>query len=416
MTLGCFRKTVIVLKGYPRLSETFIAQEIRALEQRGFEFVIYSMRWPTDPYVHPVHDEIAAPIYYLPEYLHDEPIRVLRCVLKSIWRPRFWAAFPQFLIDFVRDRSRNRVRRFGQAIVLAAEIPDDIGWLHCHFIHTPASVTAYASRISGLSWTCSAHAKDIWTSPEWELKDKLRAARWTVTCTKFGYDYLRKLVPERKSVHLCYHGLDLDRFGHYKRVFSLRDGSSIEDPVLVISVGRAVAKKGYDILLRALSLLPSDLSWQFCHIGGGDELDALQRMADELGIGDRTTWLGPQQQTVVLENYRKSDLFVLACRVASDGDRDGLPNVLVEASSQGLACISTDVSGVPELLINNETGLVVPPEDPKELALALEQAIRNPSLRKKLGTAAEKRVRKAFDLQSGIDQLASLFRNEWGRL
>ncbi len=293
--MGCALKTAVVLKGYPRLSETFIAQEIQALEKRGFQFVIYSMRWPTDPYVHPVHDEIAAPVSYLPEYLHDEPIRVLRCVLKMIWRLRFWAAFRQFLFDFVRDRTRNRIRRFGQAIVLAAEMPEDIGWLHCHFIHTPASVTAYASRISGLSWTCSAHAKDIWTSPEWELKDKLRAARWTVTCTKFGYDYLRELVPEEKRVQLCYHGLDLDRFRHFERVVSSRDGSNIEDPVLILSVGRAVPKKGYDILLHALSLLPSDLCWQFRHIGGGDELDYLQRLAVELGIGGRTTWIGPQE-------------------------------------------------------------------------------------------------------------------------
>lgn len=166
----------IVLKGYPRLSETFIAQEILALQNAGFALTLVSLRRPTDKARHPIHEQITAPVVYLPEYLHDEPLRVLRAVLACLPRPGFAGAFAGFLKDLARDFTRNRVRRFGQACVMAAEVAPGVGWLHAHFIHTPASATAYASRICALPWSCSAHAKDIWTSPDWELRGKLADA------------------------------------------------------------------------------------------------------------------------------------------------------------------------------------------------------------------------------------------------
>ncbi|KQV38073.1 MULTISPECIES: glycosyltransferase family 4 protein [unclassified Rhizobium] len=407
------RKIIVVLKGYPRLSETFIAQELLGLEKAGFDLTLVSMRRPTDAKRHPIHDEIRAPVLYLPEYLHEEPIRVLKGLIAAWRKPGFKAAFCAFLKDFRRDISRNRIRRFGQAAVLAAEWPDGGEWLHAHFIHTPASVTAYASMLTGVPWTCSAHAKDIWTSPAWELEGKLAENRWTVTCTHTGFDYLRSLSRDESYVHLSYHGLDLTRFGPYAGAHSNRDGSDSADPVTILSVGRAVTKKGYDVLLRAFALLPKDLNWRFEHIGAGEQQKPMKALAAELGIAERIEWRGALAQTEVLERYRNSDIFALACRIAPDGDRDGLPNVLVEASSQRLVCVSTDVSGVPELLKDGENGFVVPPEDPQALAAALETAIRNPALRQKLGNAAEDRVRREFDHNASIRQLKTLFENEW---
>ncbi|TIX87883.1 glycosyltransferase family 4 protein [Rhizobium sp. P44RR-XXIV] len=407
------KKILVVLKGYPRLSETFIAQELLGLEKAGFDLTLISMRKPTDKKRHPVHDEIKARVVYLPEYLHDEPLRVLRAFLAGIGKPGFKPLFKQFWADLKRDLTPNRVRRFGQALVLAHEWPDNGEWLHAHFIHTPASVTAYASIMTGIPWTCSAHAKDIWTSPDWELSEKLGRARWTVTCTRTGFDHMRGLTEMRDNVHLSYHGLDLDRFGSFAGEHSARNGSEISDPALILSVGRAVEKKGYDVLLRALALLPGDLNWRFTHIGGGDGLAKLKALAETLGITDRITWKGALAQEDVLAHYRQSDIFALACRVAADGDRDGLPNVLVEASSQRLVCVSTNISGVPELLEDGENGFVVPSEDPQALAAALELAIRNPALRHRLGEAAERRVREHFDYHASIRQLTGLFEEQW---
>ena len=407
------RKIVVVLKGYPRLSETFIAQELLGLERAGFDLILFALRRPTDAQRHPVHDEIKAPVHYLPEYLHREPVRVLRSLFAALPRPGFWRALKSLAADIPRDFTRNRVRRFGQALVLAAEWPQDAGWLHAHFVHTPASVTRYASQLRGQPWSCSAHAKDIWTSADWDLAGKLSSARWTVTCTQTGFDRLKKLANGSSSVHLSYHGLDLDRFGSFDAARKQHDGSAPDEPVLILSVGRAVAKKGYDTLLEALALLPGDLAWRFEHIGGGEELERLKALARKLGLEGRVSWKGALAQKEVLEHYRSADIFALACRITADGDRDGLPNVLVEAASQRLACVSTDISGVPELLSSDETGLLIPSENPAALAQALERLIRDPALRARLGDAAERRVRGNFDHMASIGQLKDLFEREW---
>ena len=331
-----------VLKGYPRLSETFIAQEILALERRGLDIRIFSLRRPTDGRRHPIHDEIAAAIEYLPEYLHLAPRRVWRAWRAARRRPGYGAARATWLRDLKRDPTRNRVRRFGQALVLAHELPPDIGHLHAHFLHTPASVARYAAKLAGLPWSCSAHAKDIWTTPGWEKAEKLADADWLVACTKAAVDHLRTLAPRPESASLAYHGLDLSRFAAAP---APRRGAN--EAAIILSVGRAVAKKGYDDLLAALAALPREPSWRFVHVGGGPLLPALERQAAEAGIADRVEWRGPATQDEVLARYRAADLFVLASRVVADGDRDGLPNVLMEAQSQALACVATRVSGIP---------------------------------------------------------------------
>ena len=201
-----------ILKGYPRLSETFIAQEIHALERRGLSLFIYSLRRPADPAIHPVHREIAAPVTYLPEYLKDQPLRVLRGWWSARRMSGYRGARRTFLGNLLRDPTPNRVRRFGQACVLAAELPDGITRLHAHFLHTPASVTRYAAQIAGLPWSASAHAKDIWTTPDWELAEKLNDADWVVTCTAAGRARLGALAPSPDKVGLVYHGLDLSAF------------------------------------------------------------------------------------------------------------------------------------------------------------------------------------------------------------
>jgi len=309
-------RVAFVLKGYPRLSETFIAQEIAALEQRGLQILIVSLRHPTDARRHPVHAEIRARVAYLPEYLYQEPFRVLRAWSRVRRWPSYRAARALWLRDLARDPTPNRVRRFGQALVLAAELPADVRHLHAHFLHTPASVTRYAAQLCGLHWTGSAHAKDIWTTPEWEKREKLASCDWLVTCTAANRDHLAALAPPGR-VELVYHGLDLARFPPLPAPpTAARNGSDAGDPIKILSVGRLVEKKGTDVLLEALARLPPELHWRLVHVGGGPLKHRLERRARALGLADRIAWRGMLPQQELLEQYRSADLFVLASRIA----------------------------------------------------------------------------------------------------
>ncbi|HWU01049.1 MAG TPA: glycosyltransferase [Terriglobales bacterium] len=417
---------LFLLKGYPRLSETFIAQEIRALELAGMPLRLISLRFPTDKHVHPIHREIVAPVTYLPEYLHQEPLRVLRGWWRARRLPGYRAAFRTWLGDLKRDRTRNRVRRFGQACVLAAEIADGrhgaVKRLHAHFLHTPATVAYYCSQMTLIPWSCSAHAKDIWTIPDWEKREKLADLDWLVTCTASGCRHLHDLNPGSKAptdrkveagpeadkVSLVYHGLDFSRFPAPAE----RAARPANAPLVILSVGRAVPKKGYPDLLQALARLPEDLDWRFRHIGGGPELPGVKQLAEQLGLAGRITWQGALPQDQVLAAYRDADLFVLASRITADGDRDGLPNVLMEAQSQALAVIASDISGVPELVCHGETGWLVPSENPAALAEAIELLLRDPVRRQALAQAGFARVHHDFTMQAGIADLVSRFRRD----
>ena len=413
MTTGPAPRIAVAMKGYPRLSETFIAQELLGLQQRGVAFEIWSLRHPTDAARHLMHRQITAPLRYLPEYLHDEPGRVARGVMSAVTRPGFAKLFAVFLRDLARDRTRNRLRRLGQACVMARELPAEILHLHVHYLHTPASVIRYAALLRGLSWSFSAHAKDIWTTPDWEKSEKIADAAWGVTCTQDGFRELGRLADRPDKVALVYHGLDLARFPA-PAPRSGRDGADPGDPVRFVTIGRAVAKKGFDDLLAALARLPGDLHWRLTHIGGGEMLKVLQEKARAFGLDDRIVWAGPKAQDEVVAALRGADLFVLPSKQAGDGDRDGLPNVVMEAASQALPIVATDFAGIPEFVRPGVEGLLVQPGDVGGLAAALVELARSPDRREQLGDGALARLTGAFSAAAGLDRVAARLRASAG--
>lgn len=399
----------VVLKGWPRLSETFIARELHALEQRGFGLRLYALRHPTDRAAHAVNQAVQAPVVYLPEYLWREPYRVWRSWRRARRLPGYAPAKRQWLRDLWRDRTPNRIRRFGQALVMAAEMDPDVAHLYAHFLHTPASVARYTAKLRGLRWSVSAHAKDIWTSPAWEKAEKLGEAEWVVTCTAAGRDHLHGLSAGR-PVDLVHHGLDTTGFPP-AAARPPHDGGDATRRVTLLSVGRAVPKKGFADLLSALALLPRDLHWRFVHVGGGPLLAELKHAADRLALSSRIEWRGAQTEDAVRAAYRAADLFTLASRTMPDGDRDGIPNVLAEAMSQGLAVVSTRTGAIPELVAHDKTGLLVAAGDPRALAEALATLIRDPARRAAFGAAGEARIRQEFPASRGIDRLSALLSN-----
>jgi glycosyltransferase involved in cell wall biosynthesis len=316
-----------------------------------------------------------------------------------------------FCLDLLRDPTPNRLRRLGQAFVLAQEIDPSVGLLHVHYLHTPASVVRYAALLAGRQFSFSAHAKDIWTTPDWEKREKIADSLWGVACTRSGADELMRVsAPESQGrVALLYHGLDLTRFPTPPAIRRPRDGSDPADPVEIVTVGRAVAKKGFDDLLAALASLPEGLAWRLTHIGAGELRPALQRQGERLGLAERITWRGALPQSDVIEALRAADLFVLPCKEGKKGDRDGLPNVLMEAATQALPILSTRFAGVPEFVRDGVEGDLVAPGDVGALAIAVQRMLEDPARRARLGAAALERVRTAFSFEAGIAALVERF-------
>ena len=399
----------VVVKGYPRLSETFIANELHALEKRGVNLAIVSLRKPSDTKHHAVHDAIKAPVLYLPEYLHEEPLRVARAAIAGLHRPGFGRALRAFWRDFLRDPSRNRVRRFGQALVIAAERCNSIAHLHAHFMHTPGSVARYTAILLGLRYSLSAHARDIWTTPPAERALKLSDAAFTVTCTAEARAQLAKDAPASADrIHLVYHGVDAASFTPAPQ--SARDGTNAADPVRILSIGRLVEKKGYDVLLRALVQLPHDVHWRFTHLGGGPLATALIAQAASLGLADRIAWRGAQSHDAVRAALTEADLFALACRTDRDGDRDGLPNVLLEAAASALPIAATRTAAIAELVADDANGILVDEGDANAMAAAVARLSRDPALRARLAAAARETALARFSPEPGYDRIAALLR------
>ncbi len=192
---------------------------------------------------------------------------------------------------------------------------------------------------------------------------------------------------------------------------SARDGSDANDPIRLLTVGRAVAKKGIDTLLDALALLPEELQWRWTHIGGGPLRETLRAQASQLGLIDRCEFLGGRPQEEVIAAYVDGDLFVLPCRIDRTGDRDGLPNVMVESLALALPVISTPMSGIVELVHDGENGLLVPSDDPRRLADAIAKLTRAPRQRQAYGKAGSATARKKFDHRAQIGALIAKLRN-----
>jgi glycosyltransferase involved in cell wall biosynthesis len=179
----------------------------------------------------------------------------------------------------------------------------------------------------------------------------------------------------------------------------------------LLAVGRAVDKKGFDGLLSALAALPPALHWRLTHIGAGPGLSELQRQAQSLGLSDRIDWQGARTQDHVLRSMRAADLFLMTSRITADGDRDGLPNVLMEAQSQALPVIATQVSAIPELVQHGRTGVLVPPEDADAICAAIQGLASDPGRRTRLGAAGATRLHKDFGSDAGLDRLVSRLRD-----
>jgi glycosyltransferase involved in cell wall biosynthesis len=422
-----------VLMGFPRVSETFIASEMHRVEQAGVRvrlFVIKPVEERERGLRHPVVDAINA----TPEYLPDSSL--LTAPLHR-WRPAHLKPFLPALRRLARTRPRGLARAletaFGQAVrdrrtplsgprkiyikelLQAVALADrltrapEVRHLHAHFAHGTTTVTWLAAQITGLEFSFTGHARDIYApqlNPQGWLERKLRAARFVVTCTEANVRHLRRIAPDAR-VHLVYHGLSAD----FARLLAAPAAPAPSNRALhVLGVGRLVAKKGFDVLVDACAVLDRrGVPFDALIVGQDDNHgDHIRERIAQRGLTHRIGLPGAMTPSELLAEYRKASVLCMPCRLLPD-DRDGIPNVLVEAMAAGTPVVATTVSGIPELVEDGINGLLVAPEEPEALADALLRLHDDPDLGTRLRAAARAAVSERFDGDRLAGELAALF-------
>ncbi len=376
-----------------------------ALPQHGFDVVPLSLERPTERIVHAEATELAKRTLYPP------PLFSLRSALAqlvaAIRHPAGYLSAVQIVVArSVRTpgEARQLVSSLLVAGYFAVKLGRSVRHIHAHFATKPTTVAWLLAEISGCGYSISCHARDIFTSEAMALATKIAQAEFVTVCTDYGRQRLlreHRLVAEGK-LHLIYHGIDVNRFLSAPRPPS-------ERPV-ILSVGRLVEKKGYPFLLHAASLLRSrGIEFRLVIVGEGPERQDLLRMSAGLGLQDTVEFVGALPQERLINLYSDADVFALASVVATDGDRDGLPNVLLEALAMGIPTVASDISAIPELLEPHKTGLLATPGDARDLADKLEMALYDEEFRERVSVLGRERVCRYFDINRNVSALAELF-------
>jgi len=387
-----------VLKRYPRYSETFIVNEILAHERAGLEIEIFSLRPPNDSHFQDLIAAVQAPVHYLwPE--------------EGLKGTFFWAALEDASATWpgvwsVLEMARGEeARDIYQALLLAREARrTGIRHLHAHFATSATTTAQLAARLAGLPFSFTAHAKDIFHESVRadDLRRKLSDAAAVVTISDYNMAYLRELYgPATTRLQRIYNGLDLERFPYEARY---------DRPPQIVAVGRLIEKKGFADLIEACAMLANRGCPFVCRIIGAGPLEAdLRAHIERLGLHTIVELIGPRPQREVIRQVQQAAVLAAPCVVGADGNRDGLPTVLLEAMALGTPCVSTDVTGIPEVLRDGETGLMVPQHAPGALAAALERLLTDPALRVKLAAQARRLIEAEFDIHHNSARLRAIF-------
>lgn len=388
---------IVVVNGFPRLSETFVLNELLDLERRGVRLHLFALRHPEEAIEQELVKSLRAPVEYLddPQPARTMAIRAAHAALLLHGRERYLAGIADVISS--PDFSRSRLK---QAALLAHRIVR-LGCppVYIHFAHKPATLGRFAALLAGTPYALSAHAKDVWLTPMKELRAKVRGAEAVLACTEESREYLAKLAGSHTKVHLIHHGVEVP----------LAPRSAPDNPIpIVLGVGRLVEKKGYDTALRGAALLRDrGVAFRLRIAGDGPAWGTLQRLAHQLDLSEVLTFLGPLEAAEVQAEYAQADLFSLSCRELADGDRDGLPNVLVEAMVRGLPVVATTLPGICEAVEDGDSGLLVEADDPVALADAWQRALTDPALRARLGAAARERAVARFDRAANLPSVSA---------
>ncbi len=389
------RRVGYVLKMYPRFSETFIVNEILALEAAGERLDIFSLRLPVDGRFHEQLADVRAPVTYLPHQLKPAELwEVLQRGLHAL--PRLSVDLPDVLALGVNDAAC--------AVQLAMLVRDlGITHLHAHFASVATDVARVAARLAGVGYSFTAHAKDIYhesVEPA-RMRRKLADASAVVTVSDYNRRHLQQTYGHAADhVVRIYNGINLEQFSF---------DPPRDRPPVVAAVGRLVEKKGFTHLVDAVAeMVRADRDVRLDIVGAGDQQPALRAQVAALGLADEVRFLGALPQAQVREVVRSAAALAAPCVVGADGNRDGLPTVLLEAMALGTPCVATPVTGVPEAVRHGETGVIVPEADGHALAGALSTLLDDAALRRRLAANARALVEWEFDIRRNSARLREI--------
>lgn len=422
-------------KRFPRLSETFILDEILGLEAAEVPLRLFSLADPREAIVQPDVAKVTSVV----KYLHRNgrvvgaagganPIDTVRDALDfarahaRVFRrhPRRYGAVLLYVAR--KRRHMSTLKHLVEAGLLADAVErEGCGHVHAAFAHGPASVAHFVHLLTGVPFSFAAHAKDLYLSAPDLLGRKVAAARFVLVCSSSAASEMARIVcshPEasvRSSVDkivLAPHGVDVDRF-RPRHDFGQDggEGDVAGRPVGILAVGRLVPKKGYPVLVEALAELAACGARFHCRIvGGGPMKQWLSSAISAAGLQHKVELVGALSQQQIADEYLEADVFVQSSVVVEGGDRDGIPNSVLEAMASGLAVVGSDVAGIPEVVSDGSTGMLVQSGNPSALASALSQLVEDPSLRRRLGSAARERMVAELSREACIRPVAERFR------
>src|SRR5215475_7702957 len=388
---------------YPVISQTFCDAEMLALERRGIELVIGSVYPPLTSLRHEYIGRLHALIHYAP------PQQILRIWEENAKAGRTTFKWPTALVEQHEQKYGPSVKaklRARNALYFAEFFArSGVDHVHVHFGNRAAHTAGFLKEISGIPFSVTAHGQDFMKDLGSDdlLREICAAAEFVAAETDYSRDLLRQRCPDSATkIHRVYNGIDLERF---------QAPRSVNNPVpRIVSVGRLVALKGFDDLIDACAeLARREIDFVCDIIGDGPLRETLQAKIERLDLSSRVNFLGSLSQGAVFEKLQAADIFALASTTDAQGATDVFPTVILEAMASARPVVATRLAGIPELVVDGETGMLVSPGDSTALTQALERLLRDPDLRLHFGHAGHARIEQHFRIEKTVVPLMEMF-------
>ncbi len=394
---------------FPHLTMTFVYREVLALRNKNIHLQTFSTWKPKPEELSDEAKELVKSTFYI------FPFNWSQFLFNHTWylfrRPGAYLSTLWFCLMGEHKTFKNRLRtfyHFCQAVHLAKAVEaKNVGHLHVHFALNATTIALVVARLTKITFSFTAHANDIFVNPIL-LRDKINEAKFIIAISDYNKRFLYNILPDQGTcdkTHIVHCGIDVQHF-------SAPNKKLHNERPIILAIGRLVEKKGYLYLIRACKILVGQgYDFQCLIVGGGPQESLLKQIIEEEGVSDYVSLEGIVFQEHLLSYLDKADIFVLPCVVASDQDMDGIPNTLMEAMAMEIPAISTTVSGIPELIEHEKTGLLVAPEDEVSLAKAMATLLDDKELRGILGQAGRAEVIKAFEIEKNAHHLLSVFKS-----